>query len=145
MQAALGHGEFQAVEALIAAGAHIDLPVAAATGRTEAVEAGLAAASEDERHRALALATQHGREEATRILLQAGEDPNRYNPEGCHSHSTPLHQAALAGHETIVRLLLDAGARTDIPDIHHGAPAAGWARHGGHTALAELIEAAKQG
>ena len=33
-----------------------------------------------------------------RMLLDAGEDPNRYNPVGAHSHSTPLHQAAVGGH-----------------------------------------------
>jgi hypothetical protein len=32
------------------------------------------------------------------VLLDAGEDPNRY------PHSTPLHQAALAGHAEVVRL-----------------------------------------
>ena len=33
--------------------------------------------------------------EIVRLLLDAGEDPNRYNLEGNHAHSTPLHQAVL--------------------------------------------------
>ena len=44
------------------------------------------------------------------MLLNAGEDPSRYNPVGCHAHSTPLHQAALAGHIGVVRLLVQRGA-----------------------------------
>jgi hypothetical protein len=38
------------------------------------------------------------RREIVRLLLDAGEDPNRYNPVGGHSHTTPLHQAAGGGH-----------------------------------------------
>jgi hypothetical protein len=48
--------------------------------------------------------------------LDAGEDPNCYNPKGNHAHSTPLHQAALAGHAGVVRLLVERGARLDIKD-----------------------------
>jgi uncharacterized protein (TIGR02246 family) len=54
------------------------------------------------------------RADIVRLLLDAGEDPNRYNPDGLHSHSTPLHQAALAGHDAVVRLLVERGARLDI-------------------------------
>jgi hypothetical protein len=36
-------------------------------------------------------------------LLDAGEHPNRYNLEGNHPHSTPLHQAVLTGVEAVVR------------------------------------------
>ena len=62
-------------------------------------------------------------------MLEAGEDPNRYNPDGNHGHSTPLHQAAFAGHETVVRLLVERGARLDIRDtVWHGTPL-GWALH----------------
>jgi hypothetical protein len=124
-------GGFEAVNALIRRGACIDLPVAAALGRLEDARRLLSAAGSRDRHLALALASQFGHLEIVRLLLEAGEEPNRYNPVGCHSHSTPLHQAALAGHMEVVRLLVERGARLDLKDIlWHGTPA-GWAKHGG--------------
>ncbi len=66
-----------------------------------------------------------------RLLLDTGEDPNRYNPVGCHSHSTPLHQAAYHGHEDVVRLLADRGADLEARDILYDGRPLDWARHGG--------------
>jgi len=57
----------------------------------------LAGASSEDRHLALTLAADFGHVEIVRLLLDAGEDPNRYNPVGGHSHTTPLHQAAGEG------------------------------------------------
>lgn len=68
-------------------------------------------------HLALALASQFGHVEVIRLLLDAGEDPNRYNPVGGHSHTTPLHQAAGAGYDELVRLLVACGARLDMKDV----------------------------
>jgi len=124
-------GGFEAVNALIRRGACLDLPVAAALGRRDDARRLLPAAGSRDRHLALALASQFGHVEIVRLLLDAGEEPNRYNPVGCHSHSTPLHQAALAGHIGVVRLLVERGARLDLKDIlWHGTPT-GWAKHGG--------------
>jgi len=140
MPSALAHGEFAAVEGLIGRGAAPNLCVAAALGRTEDARRTLAGASGEERHRALALAAQFGRIEIVRLLLDAGEDASRYNPVGAHSHSTPLHQAALAGHEEVVRLLVERGARLDLRDtLFQGTPA-GWARHAGRCGMAEYLE-----
>jgi hypothetical protein len=138
--AALGHGEFVAVEALIRRGAKIDLSVAAATGRTEDARTLLAGASEQQRHKALALSCQFGRVEIVRMLLDAGEDPNRFNPMGCHSHSTPLHQAALCGNMDVVRLLVEHGADPAIKDIVFGGTPIGWAEHGGKTEVAAYLK-----
>jgi ankyrin repeat protein len=50
-----------------------------------------------------------------------------------------LHQAALYGHEEVVRLLVERGARLDIKDIlFHGTPA-DWARHTGHLKIEEHL------
>jgi ankyrin repeat protein len=64
-------------------------------------------------------------------MLDAGEDPNRFNPLGGHSHSTPLHQAAGNGHLEVVKLLVARGAKTDVKDILFGGTPAGWATYGG--------------
>jgi ankyrin repeat protein len=91
------------------------------------------------RHRALALAAQHGQEKIVRFLLDAGADPNRYNPDGMHTHSTPLHQAVLRGHEAVVKLLVERGARLEIRDkVWNGTPL-DWALHGGRAAIAEWL------
>ena len=72
-------------------------------------------------------------------MLDAAEDPNRYNPVGFHAHSTPLHQAALAGHFDVVRLLVERGARRDLKDIHHNGTAADWAQHAGREEIAKYL------
>ena len=139
MPPALVHGEFDAVNELIRRGASITVSVAAATGRTEDARQALASSSDEDRHRALALAAQFGYTEIVRLLLDAGEDLNRYNPAGFHSHSTPLHQAAWAGHFEVVRLLVERGARLDMQDtLFQGTPA-GWANHAGRTEIEEYL------
>jgi Ankyrin repeats (3 copies) len=138
---ALTHGEFEAANALIQRGAKIDLPVAAALGRTADIPQLLPQADTEDRHRALALASQFGHLEIVRTLLDAGEDPDRYNPIGFHSHSTPLHQATFAGHHQLVQLLVERGARTDLKDtLWQGTPA-DWAHHSGHKELEAFLRA----
>ncbi len=84
---------------------------------------------------ALTLAADSGHVEIVRLLLDAGEDPNRYNPVGGHSHTTPLHQAAGRGHDEVVRLLVQRGARLDLQDILWRATPADWARRAGRTEI----------
>lgn len=91
------------------------------------------------------LAAQLGRAQVARILLEAGEDPNRFNPESCHAHSTPLHQAAVAGHRETVEVLLAFGANPAAVDRIWNGTAASWARHGGHEELAGILERAGSG
>jgi ankyrin repeat protein len=138
---ALSYGEFAAAEALIRLGADIDLPTAAATGRIDVVRAALPVSDGEERQRALGFAAQHGHADIVLLLLDAGEDPNRFSPVGGHSHATPLHQAAGAGKLDCVRLLVERGARTDIADILFGATPLGWAEFGGHSEIAEFLRA----
>jgi ankyrin repeat protein len=134
-------GEHEAARALIGRGARIDLPVAAALGRTEDARRLLPATDGDgqDRQLALSMASDFGHADIVRLLLDAGEDPNRYNPIGGHSHTTPLHQAAGGGHEEVVRLLVERGARLDMKDVlWHGTPA-DWARHGGKVQIEKYL------
>jgi ankyrin repeat protein len=138
---ALAYGMSETAQALAKRGACVDLPTAAGLGLMDDAGRLLPSADAEARHRALALAAQHGHAEIVRLLLDAGEDPNRYNPEGTHAHSTPLHQAALAGHKAVVRLLIERGARLDIQDtVWQGTPL-GWAVHGGQAQVAEYLRA----
>jgi len=142
LMTALAFGYLNTAEALARRGAKVDnLAAAAGLGRVALARELLPAADAETRHRALALSAQHGHVEVVRLLLDTGEDPNRYNPKGNHAHSTPLHQAALAGHDAVVRLLVERGARLDIKDtIHQGSPL-GWAIHAGQTEIEKYLRA----
>lgn len=143
LQAAALHHELEALHALIARGANVDLPVVAALGHIQDARRLLASASPHDRHLALSLASDFGHAEIVRLLLDAGEDPNRYNPVGGHSHTTPLHQAAGAGHDQVVRLLVERGATLDMRDILWHATPADWAKHAGHTAVESYLRGHK--
>jgi Ankyrin repeats (3 copies) len=137
---ALAFGMGDAAAALAERGARLELPHAAGLGLVGEAARLLPAADDEARQRALSLAAQQGHAEVVRLLLAAGEDPNRYNPEGNHPHTTPLHQAVLGGHEAVVRLLVEHGARLDIRDtIWKGTPL-GWAIHGGGRAREAMTE-----
>jgi hypothetical protein len=138
VQAAVLHGVVAAVNALIQRGAKITLAVAA-LGSAEAFRRMLPASNPAERHLALAVAAQYCQVEIVRILLEAGEDPNRYNPVGGHSHCTPLHQAAGYGTLELVKLLLEFGARPNIEDVLWNGTPAGWANHVGRTEMEAFL------
>lgn len=137
---ALVFGFRDAALALAARGARVtELAAAAGLGRTADCGAMLPTATPLSRHRALALAAQLGHLDVVRLLLESGEDPNQFNPDGYHAHATPLHQAALAGHLQVVQVLVEHGARLDIKaGFWRGTPL-GWARHAGQTAVADYL------
>jgi len=140
LMTALAFGYLSTAEALARRGAPLNrFAAVAGLGRLEATARLLPVSDGPSRHIALALAAQHGHADVVRLLLDAGEDPSRYNPDGYHSHSTPLHQAVWSDHADVVRLLVERGARLDIRDtVYHGTPL-GWAIHGGRTAIAEYL------
>jgi len=145
LQTAAVHGEFAAVHELIRLGAEPGLPIFAALGNTEEFLRHLPSADSGQRHLALALAAQYGHAEMVRALLDAGEDPNRYNPPGAHPHSTPLHQAALAGYLSVVTLLVQREAKLDIKDkIWQGTPA-DWARYEGRAEVEAYLREPSRG
>lgn len=145
IRAAALHGSLLAVRALIEHGARVDLPVAAALGRVEEARKQLSTADTADRHLALVVASQIGQVEIVRMLLEAGEDPNRYNPLRGHSHTTPLHQAALIGNRELVDLLLAYGASPDTKDLMWNGTPAGWARHEGHAEIEAYLRERESG
>lgn len=142
LSTALVFGFLDAAEALVRRGATVgDIAVAAGLGRVDEVARFLPSSAPEGRHRALALAAQLGHADVVRLLLDAGEDPNRYNPDGLHGHGTPLHHAALYGHGAVVRLFVERNARLDVRDKLYQATPLGWAEHGGQTELASYLRA----
>jgi hypothetical protein len=139
-------GYIDTAEALVRLEALIrTLSAAAGLGRLEDVQRLLPTADVADRHRALALAAQLEHTEVVRLLLDAGEDPSRYNPKGTHSHSTPLHQAVWNNHMDVVKLLVERGARLDIEDtVWHGTPL-GWAEHGERHEMADCLRRVQGG
>ncbi len=140
LMTALAFGYLETANTLAKRGALVEnVAAAAGLGRAEAVTRLLRHADSETKQIALALAAQHGHVKAVELLLEAGEDPNRYNPDGFHAHSTPLHQAISAGHDEVVRLLVARGARLDIKDtIYRGTPLA-WAVYCKKPAIAEYL------
>ncbi len=139
---ALQFGYLDTARALARRGAPVRTVAAAAgLGLREETARLLPGSDGGGRQRALALAAQHGHTEVVALLLDAGEDPSRYNPEGYHAHSTPLHQAVWADQAEVVRLLVERGARLDLRDTIYGGTPLGWALHGGRTALADWLRA----
>ena len=127
---ALVFGFKEAAEALVLRGALIDdVTKASGLGRVDTVRELLPGSTVHQRHAALALAAIGGHEAVVKLLVEGNEDPNRMNPDGFHSHSTQLHQAACAGHLGTVKTLVSLGARTDIADTLWHSDALGWAEH----------------
>ena len=116
-----------------------DLAVMAGLGRAADAARLLPNADTETRQKALALAAQHGHLDVVKLLIDAGVDPNRYNPDGFHSHSTPLHQAVWSNHENVVRFLVERGAKLDARDKVYDSTPLGWAIYGQRNQIAEYL------
>ena len=137
---ALTFGYRDTAEALARRAPSIDnLAEAAGLGRTADVARLLPSSDAKSRHIALALAAQLGHADVVRLLLDAGEDPSRLNPDGFHAHGTPLHHAVWNGKEDVVRLLVERGARLDIRDTIYRATPLEWAEYGKKDEIAEYL------
>jgi len=87
---------------------------------------------------ALHLMAKRGDVHGVNWLIEHGADPNgRWTM--WDDEVLPLHFAAHDGNADVVRALLDAGADPNLRDAKYDGDAIGWAEHGNHPEIAELI------
>lgn len=141
LMTALTFGYLQTAQTLPKLGANTNhLPAAAGLGNITDAHRFLPEACESARHIAFALAAMHGHTEIIKLLLDAGEDPDRYQPEGFHSHATPMHHAVWRNQFPVVKLLAECGARLDIRDTLYQATPLQWAEYGGHSDIVAYLQ-----
>lgn len=122
------------IDAILAADPELDAFDAAALGRLDrlkdrlADDPGRVTAFAPDGYTALHLAAFFGKEEAARILLDAGARVDTYTRNSMANQ--PLHAAAAGRHVEICRLLLAAGADVDATEHGGFAPLHQAAQHG---------------
>ena len=128
---AIAHGNIEAAQHLIDRGGEVTLASAILLDRKADTDRLMGTATQAEKLMALTAAAFYGKADLVKYLLEKGTDPNGYPEQGTgfHSHATPLHQAVSAASLDVVKLLVDAGARLDIPDTIYGGTPLGWALH----------------
>jgi ankyrin repeat protein len=86
-------------------------------------------------------AANAGRVQAVTLLAELGFDVSaRSRPGSGHAvGATPLHVAAIDGHEATVAELLRLGADPTVRDGEHDSTPLGWAEYAGHTGTADLL------
>ena len=87
---------------------------------------------------AFVFACMHGHIDAAKLLLDKGAEINAI-PGGFDYAGTGLHYAALNGHRAMVEFLLSHGADPNVKDTKVDSTPAGWAEHGGHPELLDLL------
>ncbi len=146
-EGAVLHGHLAIAELLAAAGADtstVDPSMvfvgACLAGDRRAVDAALATdprllqSALEQRDDLVARAAELGRGGAVRLLVDLGFDIN------VRHRTTALHEAAQHGDLPLAMLLVELGADPDIVDTEWDSPPAGWARHGGHTEVADYLD-----
>ena len=142
MLAALAHRELDAANRLLERGAGLTLPAALCTRRHAEARSLIDGASPADLHVALSAAAFYGDADMVDALLGRVADPSAYSPDAFHPHATPLHHAVDSGSLDAVRLLVEAGARTDVADrIYRGTPL-DWAIHLGRDDIADYLNGA---
>jgi ankyrin repeat protein len=130
----LHNGRGRAAEFLASRASTLDLPSAAAVGRLDIVKGWFEpdgrlkpGVSDKQAAQALLFASQFGRTEAVRFLLEQGIPASALaKPKG----ETGLHWAGFNGHAEIAALLLDQGAPIDLVEDQHGGTSLGWTLYG---------------
>ncbi len=117
---ALYHGDRQRAQALLASDEELPAYEAAAFGRLERLrrllddDPAAANAKSPDGFTALHLAIFGGSEEAVRLLLERGADPNALATSEI-ARVRPLGTAAFVGRSDLEKLLLEAGADPSLP------------------------------
>ena len=146
-EGAVLHGNLAIAELLAAAGADTStvdaLTVfvgACLAGDRRATDAKLAAdprllqSALEQRGDLVARAAELGRGDAIRLLVDLGFDVN------ARHRTTALHEAAQHGNLQLAKLLVELGADPSVVDTEWDSPPAGWARHAGHTNVADYLD-----
>jgi len=86
-------------------------------------------------HRAelLQLAAERDKRDGIRLMVDLHFDLNEVR------RTTPLHNAAMAGHLEMVKLLIELGANPTIRDTEYHATPRGWAQYNGQTTVADYL------
>ena len=135
-------GNVALVEALLAAGAEVNLQTQVATALKQAVELGhtavvetlLQAGADPNLDAPLLSAVNKNYSQIAHLLLQKGAKLNETTPHGL----TYLHWAAIKGHWAIISVLLAHGANKGLKD-EQGRTALDWAKQNKHqNAIEEL-------
>ena len=146
-QEAALNGHMDVVALLVDAGApwerdQVDELVASAMAGDRVTVARILAADPGVRQRAiercpdqLVRAAEQSSYDAVALLLELGFDVN------ARSRTAPLHEAAMRGNLSVMRLLLDHGADPNIRDTGYDATPAGWAEHHGQREAQQLLGA----
>ena len=128
---ALAHGNPEAARQLIERGGGMTLAAAAGLGLEEEVIRLLPQADKEEKQLALVVAAFYGRSAMLPLFMTPDVDLNAYpvRGSGFHSHATALHQAVWSGSLETVKVLVDAGADMNLPDLVYQGTPLGWALH----------------
>ncbi|HEY1677148.1 MAG TPA: ankyrin repeat domain-containing protein [Candidatus Sulfotelmatobacter sp.] len=122
VNACLANGRGRAAAYLAARGAHLDLEGAAGVGRLDLVrtffsnQAGGSKPSATQMERALAWASEYGRNEVIEFLLEKGVSPDSQGATGLSA----LHWAIVGGQLETVKLLLARGASLETRNVYGG-------------------------
>ena len=87
---------------------------------------------------AFVYACMHGHIAVATLLLERGAQLDAI-PGGFDYSGTALHYAALNGHRAMVAFLIERGADVRIKDTKVGQTPAGWADHGGHPEIKDIL------
>jgi len=136
--AALGHRMERALNTLMGSGLAASLPVRVALDQ-EIPSNKISQATNDDLQKSLTVAAIWGQARHIPALIQAGASPNLFCPEGFYSHSTPLHQAVMAGSVSAVRALIANGADTEAKDKIWGGTPLDWAKHVQNVQMTEIL------